>query len=133
MALDIGPWSISDPSDTPYGSTTDSLLDWDVYQTTPPSIEIQTEGDYTWQIPGSAGTGITMSAQVKMIDQSGGSADLVLSGDSFTNTTDSLTAGEDTWQELSVNVTPAVDEVITAIFRNLDGAGTAYLSDPSVI
>jgi len=131
--LDIGPWSVSEPPDHPYSSGGSGLLDWGTYHTTPPSIKITAEGDYTINIPAEAGTAITVTVQSK--HKNIGAEDkpqLILAGDSITNQADTNTAADDVWDELTVSATPDVDEVLTVIFRARNNTGNCYFSDLKV-
>ncbi len=127
--LDIGPWSISEPTDTPYAAAAPGLLDWGTFQTTAPSVRIEAEGDYALRFPAEAGVTFTVTCQVKHVGIVGDKPQLVLRGDGIAEQIDTAVGGDDTWEELSVTATPMVDEVLTLVLRARNSAGVCYFSD----
>jgi len=117
--VDIGPYELAD-----------YILDFDNYETTPPSIKITDEGEVIIQIAAEASTEITVTVQVKD-DTAGTKAQIVLRGQSIVDQTDTLVTDGD-WEELSVSATPTIDEVLELVLRGRTSGKVAYFSDITV-
>jgi hypothetical protein len=125
--IDIGPWSIAEGPDTP-----SLLLDYAVYKTTAPSVKITAEGDVDVKVLGQTSQQITVTCWARHDSITGSKPQVLLVGDGIVTQTGTVTAGDATWEQLTLSVTPTATAPITVILRARNSAGTCNFSDVAI-
>ena len=109
-------------------------LDQTLYHTDAPSVKINGSGVKTLKLPVKKNVPVTVSYWVR---HDGAIAEmepiLVLSGNDISEVTDTHSVGANTWEQLSVNITPPADDVINVSLIARDSSKNAWFSDPTVV
>lgn len=110
-------------------------VDWEDYAFTAPGIKLTGNSMHIMQVPAAANKAITIKWRAL---HHGTGADMkpqiILRGPGVTEQVATCTAAADTWQEISVSMTPVVDCVLDCCLYARDPATGAYsvFSDPNV-
>jgi len=108
-------------------------LDSTTYQTNAPSIKFEGHGEKIQKLPVIKNTAVTVKYQVRHDGvASGKEPQIRLQHKDITTQTATHSAGANTWEELSVSVTPTFDGVIDVVLTSRDHIKNAWFSDPSV-
>ena len=108
-------------------------LDQTLYHTNAPSIKINGSGVKTLKLPVKKNVPVTVSYWVRHDGAIAGMEPmLVMSGNDISEVIDTHSAGSNTWEQLSVNITPPVDDVINISLIARDSNKYAWFSDPTV-
>ena len=108
-------------------------LDQTLYHTDAPSIKINGSGVKTLKLPVKKNVPVTVSYWVRHDGAIVGMEPmLVMSGNDILEGTDTHSAGANTWEQLSVNITPPVDDVINISLIARDSSKNAWFSDPTI-
>lgn len=108
-------------------------LDSTTYQTNAPSIKFEGHGEKIQKLPVKKNTEVTVKYQVRHDGvASGKEPQIRLQHKDITTQTATHSAGANTWQELSVSVTPTFDGVIDVVLVSRDHIKNVWFSDPVV-
>ena len=108
-------------------------LDSTVYQTNAPSIKFEGHGEKIQKLPVIKNTAVTVKYQVRHDGAASGKEPQIrLQHKDITTQTATHSAGANTWEELSVSVTPTFDGVIDVVLVSRDHIKNAWFSDPVV-
>ena len=121
--IEIGPYELAVES-----------LGWTstFYNTNPPGIFMVGIGQKVIQIAAEADTEITISIYAKH-NSASTKPTATLRGQTITEETETVTAGNDTWQKLTFTaVTPDVGEVLELVLKSNEAGKLAYFSDIEV-
>jgi hypothetical protein len=105
-------------------------LSWAVgdYQTNPPGIKITGIGQKIVQISAEAAKQVTVKVQAKH-DSATTKPQVILRGQSIATQTATVTAGNNTWEQVSVSATPTINEVLELVLYGREASKIAYFSD----
>jgi len=109
------------------------VLDSATYQTNAPSIKFEGHGEKIQKLPVKKNTEVTVKYQVRHDGAASGKEPQIrLQHKDITTQTATHSAGANTWQELSVSVTPTFDGVIDVVLVSRDHIKNVWFSDPVV-
>lgn len=110
-----------------------AVLDYQTYNTSPPSISLPSRGHHSLDVPVRADVQINISYKVRHNGVvSGSEPQLILKGLDIATQTATHSAGADTWETLTVSATPGRNGVLTCYLVNRDDTHITYFSDPTV-
>jgi len=108
-------------------------LDPTIYNTNAPSIKFTGAGEKIQKLPVKKNIPVTVSYYVRHSGATSGSEPQIrLQHKDITTQVSTHSAGLDTWQQLSVTVTPAFDGVLDVILASRDPLANVWFSDPAV-
>jgi len=108
-------------------------LDQALYHTNAPAIKINGSGVKTLKLPVKKAVPVTVSYWVRHDGAIAGMEPmLIMSGETIEEVVDTHSTGTDTWEQLSVSITPPVDGVYNISLIARDSAKCAWFSDPIV-
>ena len=109
-------------------------LDQTLYHTDAPSVKINGSGVKTLKLPVKKNVPVTVSYWVRHDGAIAGMEPmLVLSGNDIEEVVDTHSVGANTWEQLSVNITPPVDDILNVSLIARDSSKNAWFSDPTVV
>ena len=108
-------------------------LDSSTYNTNAPSIKFTGAGEKILKLPVKKNVSVTVSYYVRHSGAiSGSEPQIRLQHKDITTQTSTHSAGLNTWEQLSVSVTPTFDGVLDVILSSRDPLVNAWFSDPAV-